>query len=345
VLVALVVVALLASGLAMPLSAQMQQRRVEEARRQLDEAKEALLGFAAAHGRLPCPASAASRGEESFAAGGDATSGACAAFHDGFLPAATLGLSPLDSEGFLRDPWGSPRNRIRYAVFGAGLAVNGVANPLTRANGMQAATLPGLGAASHYLFICGSSAGVTASGCGAASNQLTRPRGLRPPLARPERGPTTPRPASDEARNLDGDAVFVSRDAAAPGTPGASTTSSPGCPCTSSRAACSRRDDSREGLQYRHEPKRYAPSDPRRAGLARHAAARDRPRRHQVDPPPRAHQGARGRHPAHRRALQHVRGPAAPFQGHAHVALRRDPERPRARDLARTAFAPWCARW
>ena len=30
----------------------------------LDEAREALLGFAAAHGRLPCPASAASRGEE-----------------------------------------------------------------------------------------------------------------------------------------------------------------------------------------------------------------------------------------------------------------------------------------
>src|SRR6187551_3222642 len=51
VLVALVVVALLASGLAMPLAAQLQQRRTEEARRQLEEAKEALLGFAAAHGR------------------------------------------------------------------------------------------------------------------------------------------------------------------------------------------------------------------------------------------------------------------------------------------------------
>ena len=212
VLVALMVVALLASGIAMPLAAQVQQRRVEEARRQLDEAKEALLGFAAAHGRLPCPASASSRGEESFAVGGNAMTGACSNFHDGFLPAATLGLSPLDAEGFLRDPWGSPRNRVRYAVFGAGLAVNGVADALTRSNGMQAATLQGLGAASHYLYICASASGVTGSGCGAAANQLTR-RAAFVLLSLGPNAPDEPPPASDEARNLDGDGVFVSREA------------------------------------------------------------------------------------------------------------------------------------
>jgi len=213
ILVALIVVALLASGLAIPLAAQVQQRRVEETRRQLDEAKEALLGFAAAHGRLPCPASATSRGEESFATGGSAGNGACSNFHDGYLPAATLGLAPLDSDGFLRDPWGSTRNRVRYAVFGAGLSVNGITDPLTRVNGMQAATLPGLGAASHYLYICASASGATASGCGAAANQLTR----RAAFVLLSLGPNAvddPPPASDEARNLDGDAVFVSRDAA-----------------------------------------------------------------------------------------------------------------------------------
>jgi len=213
VLVALVIVALLASGLAMPMAAQLQQRRSEEARRQLEEAKEAVLGFAAAHGRLPCPSSAASRGQESFTATGDANNGDCSNFHDGFLPAATLGLAPLDAEGFLRDPWGSPRNRVRYAVFGAGLAVNGIANPLTRANGMQSATLPGLGAASHYLFICASGAGVTGSGCGPATNQLTR-RAAFVLLSLGPNAPADPLPASDEARNLDGDAVFVARDAA-----------------------------------------------------------------------------------------------------------------------------------
>jgi hypothetical protein len=90
--------------------------------------------------------------------------------------------------------------------------VNGVANPLTRANGMQSATLSGLGAASHYLFICASGSGVTASGCGPAANQLTR----RAAFVLLSLGPNaieTPAPASDEARNIDGDAVFVFRDA------------------------------------------------------------------------------------------------------------------------------------
>lgn len=213
VLVVLVILALVASGLAVPLATQVQLRRQEETRRQLHEAKDALLAFAAAHGRLPCPASAASRGEESFAAGADAASGACSNFHDGLLPAAALGLAPLDPDGFLRDAWGTPRNRLRYAVFGNGAVVNGVVNPLTRLNGMQSATLPGLGAASHYLFICASGANATASGCGPAANQLTR-RAAFVLLSLGPNAHTLPASPSDEARNLDGDAVFVSREAA-----------------------------------------------------------------------------------------------------------------------------------
>jgi prepilin-type N-terminal cleavage/methylation domain-containing protein len=215
VLVVLVILALVASGLALavPLATQVQLRRQEETRRQLHEAKDALLAFAAAHGRLPCPASAASRGEESFAAGGDAASGACSNFHDGWLPAAALGLAPLDPDGFLRDAWGTPRNRLRYAVFGNGAIVNGVANPLTRLDGMRSATLPGLGAASHYLFICASGANATASGCGPAANQLTR-RAAFVVLSLGPNAHTLPASASDEARNQDGDAVFVSREGA-----------------------------------------------------------------------------------------------------------------------------------
>jgi prepilin-type N-terminal cleavage/methylation domain-containing protein len=211
-LVVMAIVALLAGGLAMPLAAQLQLRRQEETRRQLDEAKEALLGFAAAHARLPCPASAASRGQESFTATGDATNGDCSNFHDGYLPAAALGLAPLDAQGYSRDAWGSPRNRIRYAVFGAGLAVNGVTNPLTRANGMQSATLGGLGAASHYLYICASGTGVTGSGCGPATNQLTR-RAAFVLLSLGPNAADAPAPGSDESRNVDGDGVFVSREA------------------------------------------------------------------------------------------------------------------------------------
>lgn len=217
--VALLVIAILASGIALPLAAQLQARRGEELRREFDDAREALLGFAAAHARLPCPASLESRGEESFAPGGDATNGNCSNFYDGYLPAASLGLAPLDPQGYLRDPWMTEGNRVRYAVFGAGAAVNGVANALTRANGMQAATLAGLGAAPHYIFICSTGAAASASGCGPAANQLT----FRAAFVLLSLGPNandTPAPGSDEARNVAGNPVFVHHEASADGNAG-----------------------------------------------------------------------------------------------------------------------------
>jgi prepilin-type N-terminal cleavage/methylation domain-containing protein len=215
-MVVLLIIASLATSLMIPLAAQVQMRRAEATRQLLDEAREALLGFAVTHGRLPCPATPPSRGMESFAPAGNAANGACDTFHAGLLPAAALGLSGLDAEGFLRDAWGGPANRIRYAVFG-GVAVNGVMNPLTRANGLQSATLPGLGAAGHYLYICGDGGAASASGCGPAAGQLTR-RAAFVLLSLGLNAGEVPRPASDEARNLDGDAVFVSHEAIA--TPG-----------------------------------------------------------------------------------------------------------------------------
>jgi prepilin-type N-terminal cleavage/methylation domain-containing protein len=206
----MLILAVLAAGMAIPLGAQVAMRRYEETRRQLDEAKDALTGFAAAHGRLPCPASATSNGMESFAPGGDALNGNCSNFHDGYLPGASLGLAPLDGNGYLRDPWGAPANRIRYAVFG-GIAINGVANALTRANGMQSATLAGLGAAPNYLWICTTAAGATGSGCGAASSQLTK----RAAFVLISLGPNAtgnPVAGSDDSRNLSGTPVFVSHE-------------------------------------------------------------------------------------------------------------------------------------
>jgi type II secretory pathway pseudopilin PulG len=207
-LVVLVVVALLVGGLAVPLAAQVHARRVDETRRLLDEARDALLAFAATQGRLPCPATSASRGEEEFAPGGDTGNGACATFHGGFLPAASLGLAPLDNEGFLRDAWHTAANRVRYAVHGG--AIGGVPQALTRASGMQMASLPALGAASHYLYVCATGHAANAAGCGPAANQLTR----RAAFVLLSAGPNASLPATapgDEARNLDGDGVFVAR--------------------------------------------------------------------------------------------------------------------------------------
>ncbi|MBL0142718.1 MAG: type II secretion system protein [Betaproteobacteria bacterium] len=211
VMLVMLVLAILVSGLAVPLAAQVAMRRQEDTRRILDEAREALLGFAATHGRLACPATTGSRGEESFAAGGDSRDGNCSNFHDGFLPAASIGLAPLDEDGFARDGWGTQSNRIRYAVFGAGHLVGGVANPLTRANGMQQATLAALGDWPGYLVICGVGSAASASGCGPAANQLTR----RAAFILLSLGPNAmqrPGPGTDESRNLDGDAVFVSHE-------------------------------------------------------------------------------------------------------------------------------------
>ena len=209
VMVALVVVALLAAALALPVAAQLQMRRADEARRSLDEARDALLAFAALHGRLPCPATPSTQGQEAFAHDGDPANGRCADFHGGLLPAAALGMAPLDDAGFLRDPWQSAGNRVRYAVHGG--SVNAVAHALTRTHGMRQATLPALGEAPHYLFVCvsGESAGPT--GCGPAANQLTR-RAAFVLLATGPNGVSAPEGASDEARNLDGDASFVSRE-------------------------------------------------------------------------------------------------------------------------------------
>jgi len=209
VVVALAVLAVLAATLALPLAAQVQWRRHDETRRLLAEAHDAILGFAAAQGRLPCPATLASAGLEAFAAGGDAGNGACASFA-GFVPGAALGLANLDAEGIARDAWQSEGNRIRYAVDGG--AINGATNALTRVNGLQMATLAGIGAASHHLFVCRAVA-PGSSDCGPAANQLTRraafvlvstgPNGALPPAA-----------GSDEARNVAPTAVFVARDPA-----------------------------------------------------------------------------------------------------------------------------------
>ncbi|HUP98637.1 MAG TPA: prepilin-type N-terminal cleavage/methylation domain-containing protein [Usitatibacter sp.] len=206
--IALVIVALLASSLALPLAAQLQMRRYDETRRMLEEARDALLGFAVAHGRLPCPAAAAT-GDESFAPGGDPGNGRCANFYGGFLPAAALGLSGVDPDGFLRDAWGTVGNRIRYAVHGGAIA--GVENALTRANGLQVAGLPALGAAPHYLMVCSTGAAASAGSCGPAANQLTR-RAAFVLVSTGPNGGLVAAPASDEARNLDGDLVFVARE-------------------------------------------------------------------------------------------------------------------------------------
>ena len=111
--IVLLILGALLAGILIPFTTQVELRRVGETQKTLLEIREALIGFAAANGRLPCPASAASNGQENFAAGGNTNNGNCSNFFDGFVPGALLGIGPVDGAGFVLDAW---NNRIRYAV-------------------------------------------------------------------------------------------------------------------------------------------------------------------------------------------------------------------------------------
>jgi prepilin-type N-terminal cleavage/methylation domain-containing protein len=201
--VVLFIVALLIGGMLIPLSAQDDIRRSQETRRLLNEASDALLGFAAATGRLPCPATPASSGQESFTAGGSAANGNCSNFHDGFLPGAALGLAQTNQNGMLVDAWNQP---VRYAVFTG--TINGITNPMTRTDGIRNATMPLVGAATA-LSVCASATGITAGTCGTAVRLTDKAPAIL--LSRGKNG-AVGSSGTDEAANVNGDAVFVSHD-------------------------------------------------------------------------------------------------------------------------------------
>lgn len=175
--IAVFITALLLGSILVPLTTQVESRNYDTTQRILDQARDALLGFAAANGYFPCPASATSVGQE--AVGFDHSTGAattCPAtvgiaavnnMYYGFLPAATLGFTPVDSSGFAVDAWGlSPYNRIRYAV--SAVTINGIAQPFTRISGMRNAVMSNISSATTLLYVCNSGTGVTATNCNAA---------------------------------------------------------------------------------------------------------------------------------------------------------------------------------
>lgn len=110
--VVVVVVGLLLGGLLLTLEAQQIARTTAETRQILQNAHDAVIGFAVRNGRLPCPATPGSNGAEVVLPSPPNPPGSCSNTK-GFLPAATLGLGPTDAFSYLLDAWG---NRVRYAV-------------------------------------------------------------------------------------------------------------------------------------------------------------------------------------------------------------------------------------
>ncbi len=204
----LMIVGLLLGGMLVPLSAQMDQRNVSDTQKALSDIKEALIGYAIANGRFPCPASSTSNGVESFVAGGNSSNGNCSStpayngFYNGYVPAATLGVTStvdnLGNTGFAVDSWG---NRIYYAVTSSN------SNAFTKNSGMSST---GMASLAPNLLVCSSS---TASGFGSSScgtnNALTSSPGVPVVIfSTGKNGPNSGGP--DEAANLANNRTFVS---------------------------------------------------------------------------------------------------------------------------------------
>jgi len=191
--IVLAIVGLLLGGLIMPLSAQIDARNLADTRKALDEAKESLIGFAIANGRLPCPATVSSNGLEAPPGGGICTSAL-----NGYLPGATLGLTLTDGQGFAVDAWG---NRLRYAVSAYKDSV--YTTPQALKNNWP------LGA-DHTVLIVSSTA--ASGGVMLADNAVAV-------IFSVGKNKSTP-PGLDESHNLNNDTTFISREASSEASPG-----------------------------------------------------------------------------------------------------------------------------
>ncbi|MEW6687769.1 MAG: prepilin-type cleavage/methylation domain-containing protein [Pseudomonadota bacterium] len=216
------IVAFLLAAAMYTLSAQTEQRNFEEARRRLELAKELVLAFAIVNGRLPCPATSTSNGDEAPSGGG-----ACTGYlpnstnTTGFLPATAIGFKPVDASGYATDPWG---NRLRYAVASNATQPTGStgcttpSNPdaFTTASKLKSST-NSISCAPRDLVICTATQntvpGATPS-CGTwgtagdarpVTNQLT----VVAVIISPGKNTATASGGTDEGENVDNDGVFV----------------------------------------------------------------------------------------------------------------------------------------
>ncbi len=215
VAVVVLIVGLLLGGLMGTYSTQMELGRISETRRTLETARDALIGFAAANGRLPCPATVnpphttTSNGVEVPAGGG-----ACAVSGGGmpgvgFFPASTLALTPTDSQGYLIDSWGS---RIRYAVTNSGSSEFTTQGQIrTKLTDLDPNT------PSPDLRVCTTATNMTGTGTGTAACALGPPTTALTNSAvavifSVGKNGATGGTGADESKNLDNDRVFISHE-------------------------------------------------------------------------------------------------------------------------------------
>jgi len=98
--IAMVIIALLLAGSMLPLTAQIDIRKISDTQRIMDGVKDAIIGFALANGRLPCPANGAlATGTTNAGTEQLNVAGTSCAVSQGVVPWATLGVPETDSWG------------------------------------------------------------------------------------------------------------------------------------------------------------------------------------------------------------------------------------------------------
>lgn len=181
--VVLLIMGLLLGSVMQPMGSGVIERQRKDTLAQLVGIREALIGFASAHHRLPCPVLAGGVAQQ--------VTDICSVAH-GYVPATVLGINgKYDSNGLLTDSWGVP---IQYHISLSDADNDGLADFTTVAEmrdvGMQSL-------APDYE-ICNS----------AACTQL---RANRVPAVLVSTGLVQSQ-SGDESENQDADARFVSRD-------------------------------------------------------------------------------------------------------------------------------------
>ncbi len=215
VAVVVLIVGLLLGGLLGTYSTQIDLSKTAETKKTLETARDALIGFAAANGRLPCPATVnpphatTSNGVEAPLGGGACTVSGGGMPGLGFFPAATLALTPTDSQGYLIDSWG---NRIRYAVTNSGTPPA----EFTTQGQIRTKLIDGdPNTPSPDLRICTTSTGASSTTCSGTSTTLTT-SAVAVIFSTGKNG-ATGGTGADESKNLDNDRVFISHEPAPSG--------------------------------------------------------------------------------------------------------------------------------
>lgn len=181
--IVLLIMGLLLGSVMQPMGSRLGERQREETQRQLVDIREALIGYASVHHRLPCP----------ILTGGSAQSltAPCAVAH-GYVPASALGVTgSYDVNGLLADSWGRP---IQYHVTLSDADNDGLADFTT----MEEMRDVGMGNLSPEFEVCDS----------ASCSQLRANR-LPAVLVSTGRVQTA---SADENENQNSDDRFVSRD-------------------------------------------------------------------------------------------------------------------------------------